>query len=176
MTDDTSSAVLVSSRCAARRSQPLSMAAASLRMAASCCSRWPTRRLGIAERLARCFPDRRDPSADHPHARRHDPRPRLRDLLRLRGRRRSGSSAHRSGVQARLRASARQRLGPVFAADAVAAGERAVAEGRDPPHLCACRPMDGVLRTRAGVGHARYRRHLRCRARPSAAVAVQRPL
>ena len=42
------------------------------------------RRLGVAERLARCFPDCRDP-ADHPHPRRYDPRPHPRHFLRLRG-------------------------------------------------------------------------------------------
>ena len=35
------------------------------------------RRLGVAERLARYFPDRRDPSRIHSYARRHDPRARL---------------------------------------------------------------------------------------------------
>ena len=36
--------------------------------------------------------------------------------------------------------------------------------------------MDGLLRRRARVRHARHRRHLRCRAWSSAAVAVQRAL
>ena len=61
----------------------------------------------------------------------------------------------------------------VLAAHHVAAGECAV-EDRD-------RPADGgdggsVLRqlsARAGVDHARYRRHARCGARPSTALAVQ---
>ena len=34
---------------------------------------------------------------------------------------------------------------PVFAADAVAAGERAFAEGCDPAHVGARRSMDGLL-------------------------------
>ena len=59
-------------------------------------------------------------------------------------------------------------LQPVFAADAVAAGERAFAEGRDPADMGARRSMDGLLRSGACVRHSRYRRHLR-RARASAA-------
>ena len=36
--------------------------------------------------------------------------------------------------------------------------------------------MDGLLRSGARLRHSRYRRHLRCRARASAALALQRPL
>ena len=41
------------------------------------------RRLGVAERLARCFPDRARSHAHHPYAGRHDPRARVRHRLRL---------------------------------------------------------------------------------------------
>ena len=86
------------------------------------------RRLGIADRLARRFPDRRDPTrVTHT----------LADMIR-----------------ARILAIAR---GPVFAADAVAVGERAVAEGRDSTDLRARRSMDGVISARAGLGRARHR-------------------
>src|SRR5271166_2781678 len=38
------------------------------------------RRLGVAQRLARCIPDRRDPSRIAHTIRRHDPSPGVRDL------------------------------------------------------------------------------------------------
>jgi hypothetical protein len=69
------------------------------------------RRLGIADRLARCFPDRRDPTRITHKLFRHDPRPHLRHLMWLRGRGRSRFSAHRSRFQARLREAARYGLG-----------------------------------------------------------------
>jgi len=47
------------------------------------------RRLGVAERLAGCVPDRRDPSRIAHTIADNDPRPGVGDLLRLRGRRRS---------------------------------------------------------------------------------------
>jgi hypothetical protein len=93
------------------------------------------RRLGVADRLARCFPDRRDP-ARITHT--------LFDMIRAR------IFAVSCGyeqtlmisifcapipLQARLREAARYGLGPVFAADVVAAGECTFVERRDPPHM-----------------------------------------
>ncbi len=119
-------------------------------------------------------PPRSDPH--HPQLRRHDPGPHLRDLLRLRGLRRSRRPAHRSRLQARLRTPARHRGRPVLAADPVAAGERPTPSRRDPPHLRPGGRLDGLLPAGARGGDARHRRYLRRRPRPSAAVAVQRPL
>ena len=112
----------------------------------------------------------------HPQLRRHDPRPHLRDLLRLRGLRRSRRPAHRSRLQARLRTPARHRGRPVLAADPVEIGKCPAPSRRDPPHLCPGGRLDGLLPARARGGDARHRRYLRRRPRPSAAVAVQRPL
>ena len=122
------------------------------------------RRLGIAERLARCFPDRRDPHA-HRVTRCADMiRARIfaiacgyedaddLDLLRI-------DPAFKLACGRLPDTGAR----PVLAADPVAAGERAAPEGRDPPDLCAGRSMDGHLRNAAGSRHARHRRHLRRR-------------
>ena len=136
------------------------------------------RRLGVAERLARCFPDRRDP-ARIIHT--------LADMIRARifptscGYEDASDDLHLS------------RADPVFK---LACG-RLPDTGRD---LCsqptllrlenapslkdairlsgwfAGRPMDGLLRTRARVRHPRHRRHLRCRAWASAALAIQRSL
>src|ERR1700744_3679358 len=78
------------------------------------------RRLGLADNLARVFPDRRDP-ARVVHS--------LVDMFRAR------SSAVRSGVQARLRSPAGHGPGFVFPTDAVAAGEFAATARRDPPDL-----------------------------------------
>ena len=112
------------------------------------------RRLGVAERLARCIPDRRDRSriahtiADMIRARvfaiccGYEDADDLDDL-------RSDP-----GVQARLRAAARHWPGPMFAADLVAVGERAGAERRDAPDLRARRSMDCVLRDCAALGQA----------------------
>src|SRR6266851_1030431 len=82
------------------------------------------RRLGLADNLARVFPDRRDP-------------------LRLRGRRRPRSSAVRSCIQAGLRTAAGHGPGFVFPTDPVAAGEFAATARRDPPDLHLGRRMDG---------------------------------
>src|SRR6267378_1743096 len=94
----------------------------------------------------------------------------------LRGRRRLRFAPVRSDLQDGGRPCAGERRSVVLAAYHVAAGECAV-EDRD-------RPTDGgaggwVLRqlpARAVVDHARHRRYLRHGARPSAALAVQRPL
>src|SRR6478609_4284874 len=60
------------------------------------------RRLGLADNLARVFPDRRDPTRVV-HSLVNMFRARIvRDLLRLRGRRRPRSSAVRSCIQAGL--------------------------------------------------------------------------
>jgi hypothetical protein len=92
------------------------------------------RRLGMAERLARCLSGSTRSLAHRPYNRRHNPGPGVWDLPRLRGRRRA---ALRSGVQARLRTVARQVARPAFPANHVAARKRAGHEGRDPPDLCA---------------------------------------
>src|SRR5277367_4778671 len=61
------------------------------------------RRLGVADRLARSFPDRRDPTRIL-HTRADMIRARIHAIaLRLRGRRRSGLFANRSSVQAGVR-------------------------------------------------------------------------
>src|SRR6266436_3319501 len=94
----------------------------------------------------------------------------------LRGRRRLRLAPVRSDLQDGGRPRAGERRSFVLAAHHVAAGECAV-EDRD-------RPTDGgaggwVLRklpARAVLDHARHRRYLRHGARPSAALAVQRPL
>src|SRR3954471_400688 len=99
------------------------------------------RRLGLADNLALVFPDWRDAGRAQPC--RYVPRSHVRDLLRLRGRRRPRSSAVRSGVQARLRSAAGHGPGFVFATDAVAAGEFAATARRDPPDLHLGRRMDG---------------------------------
>jgi hypothetical protein len=134
------------------------------------------RRLGVAERLARCIPDRRDRS---PIA--HT----IADMIRARafaiccGYEDAGTTSTCCAAIRRsssLRTAARQRARPVFRADPVAARKRAGTEGRDPPDLSARRPMDGLLRNAAVSRHARHRRPLRRGARPSAAFAVQRPL
>ena len=102
------------------------------------------RRLGIAERLARCFPDRRDPLrithtlADMVRARilaiacdmKMPTISTLCALIPL-------SSSLAGGCQTRRE--------PVFTADALAVGERAFAEGCDPAHVGARRSMDGLL-------------------------------
>ena len=103
------------------------------------------RRLGVAERLARCFPDRRDP-ARITHT--------LADMIRARifaiscGYEDADDLdflRDRSGVQVGLRAVARYGPRSLFATDAVAAGECAFVEGRDPAELCAGRPMDELV-------------------------------
>ena len=76
-------------------------------------------------------------------------------------------------LQARLRAAARQRTGPVLAADPVASREPAGPQDRHPAFQCAGRSLAAKLPGGAHKCDARYRRHARCRARPSAAVAVQ---
>lgn len=95
------------------------------------------RRLGIAERHARAFPDRRDPSRIT-HT--------LADMIRARTfaiacgyEDADDLDCLRTDPAFKLACGRlpRQRRGPVFAADPAAAGERAVAEGCDPPHLCA---------------------------------------
>jgi len=101
------------------------------------------RRLGLADKLARVFPDRRDPTrvvhslVDMFRARM------FANLLRLRGRRRSRSSAVRSGIQAGLRSAAGHRPGFVFPTDPVAAGECSAPARRDPTDLHLGRRLDG---------------------------------
>ena len=134
------------------------------------------RRLGIAQRLAHWFPDRRDPlRITHT----------LADMVRARILAIACGYEDADDLDA-LRVDPAFKLACgrlpdtgadlLFAADAVAAGERAFAEGRDPADMGARRSMDGLLRSGARLRHSRYRRHLRCRARASAALALQRPL
>ena len=59
--------------------------------------------------------------------------------------RRLGIADRLACVQARLRKIAGQRQRSLFAADALAIGERAFAERCDPPHLHTRRSIDGVL-------------------------------
>ena len=134
------------------------------------------RRLGIAERLARAIPDGRDPDrithllpdilrarifaiacgyedADDLDRLRFDPR-----------------------VQAGMRPLAGFRPQPVFAADRLAVGECTEPARSDPPDGRDGRSLLRQLHEAAGVSDARHRRHGRCRSRPSAALAIQRPL
>ena len=133
------------------------------------------RRLGIAERLARVFPDRRDPMRIT-HT--------LADMIRARIF--AISCGYEDADDLDL-----LRTDPAFK---LACG-RLPDTGRD---LCSQPTLSrlenapslkdairltyalvdhGWIRTRAtGVRHARHRRHLRCRARPSATVVVQRAL
>jgi len=106
------------------------------------------RRLGIAERLARLIPDRRDPTrVIHSFA----------DMIRARifaiccGYEDCDDldALHRSRLQARLRTPARHRGRPVLAADPVATGERPTPSRRDPPHLRPGGRLDGLLPARA---------------------------
>src|SRR6478735_6911478 len=101
------------------------------------------RRLGLADNLARVFPDRRDPTRVV-HS--------LVDMFRARmfaiccGYEDADDLDHlpvRSGVQARLRSPAGHRSRSVFATDAVAAGECSAPARRDPPDLHFGRRMDG---------------------------------
>ena len=78
----------------------------------------------------------------------------FRHPLRLRGLQRSRHTAQGPRLQTRLRQVARQRRRLVFAADAVAAGECAVVEECDPPHLRARRSMLALpVDDRADRGH-----------------------
>ena len=134
------------------------------------------RRLGVADRLARCLPDRRDRSRiAHTIA----------DMIRAR------AFAICCGYEDADDLDV-LRCDPAFK---LACG-RLPDSGRDlcsqptlsrlenAPSLkdvirltlCARRPMDGLLRNAAVSRDARHRRHLRRGARPSAAFAVQRPL
>jgi len=110
------------------------------------------RRLGIAERLAHCFPDRRDRCASRTRWRTWCAPASWRSPAATRTPTISTLCAS-TRFQARLRAASRHGREPVFAADAVAVGERALAEGRDPAHVGARRSMDGLLRTGARVRH-----------------------
>lgn len=108
-------------------------------------------RLGVAERLARCFPDHRDPArithtlADMIRARIFAISCGYEDADDLDFLRRSGFSARRSSLQAGLRAATRYGPRSLFATNPVTAGECAFAEGHDPAELCARRPMDGLV-------------------------------
>jgi hypothetical protein len=133
-------------------------------------------RLGVAERLARCIPDGRDRSRiAHPIA----------DMIRARvfaiccGYEDADDLDDlRSDPAFKLACGQLPDTGRDLCSqpDPVAARERARPEGRYPSDLRARRPVDGVLRICAALGQARYRRHLRRGAWPSAALAVQRPL
>src|SRR5690242_16206336 len=115
------------------------------------------RRLGIAERLAQVIPDRRDQDRVT-HL--------LPDILRARifaiacgyedadG---SRPAALRPGLQARLRAVARQRDRSVLATDHLALGERARAARPDPADGCHGRSLLRQLCVSARGGDARHR-------------------
>jgi Transposase DDE domain group 1 len=99
------------------------------------------RRLGLADNLARVFPDRRS-DAGRAQPCRYVPRSHVRDLLRLRGRRRPRSSEvrrHSSWPAVAYR----KRAGICVPTDAVAAGECSAPARRDPTDLHFGRCMDG---------------------------------
>jgi hypothetical protein len=134
------------------------------------------RRQGIADRLARSFPNRRDPSRITHTLADMIRTSRLRLDCAYERRRRFGQPACRSRVQARLWQIARDRRRSLFATDAVTTGERAL-------------PGDAIRLTYALVDQwmASYEREPasvildiddNCDVvqGPSAAVAVQRAL
>lgn len=119
-------------------------------------------------------PSARSRAGDARHSR-HSARPHLCYRVLLRGWQRSRPTEHRPGLQARLRAVARQRAGSVLAADMLAGGEPAGSAHRHPARLGAGRSLAVELCRAARKRHARNRRHGGCRSRPSAALALQRP-
>jgi hypothetical protein len=109
------------------------------------------RRLGVAERLARCIPDRRDPSRIV-HT--------LADMIRAR------VFAIACGYEDaddldflrfdpafKLACGRLPDTGRDLCSQPTLSRERAAPEGRDPPDLCARRPMDGVVCDAAVLGH-----------------------
>ena len=135
------------------------------------------RRLGLAEALAGCIREWRDPGAGGAHAVGDAQVPHVRDRLRLRGRRRLRRVARRSAVQAGGRPGAGERPRPLLAADHEPVGERARRVSRLGRLTAAlvdifCRsfPVPPAAIT-LDIDDTCDRG-----ARPSAALAVQRPL
>ena len=134
------------------------------------------RRLGIAERLARCIEDPRAPERVAARARRDDPLPGAADRGRLRGRQRLRRAARRSGLQDGGRPAARERRRSVLAADHVPAREPARPDRAQAHDGGDGRAVLRQLRRGAAADRARHRRHRGPGPRPPAAVAVPCPL
>ena len=145
------------------------------------------RSLPLAETLAGCIRDRRN-DAQVVHA--------LPAMLRFRmlaiacggacprageagpmgGCRRPRRDPRGPSVQAGLRKGAGERAGALLAAHHEPPGERAVPHRGGAHHDGVGRSLLPLLSRPSRRHHARYRRHLRCRARPPAALALPRSL
>ena len=145
------------------------------------------RSLRLAESLAGCIRDRRN-QAQVVHSRSAMLRfrmlaiacggacPRAGEAGPVGGWRRLRRAPRRPAVQAGLRQGAGGRPRPVFSADHEPPGERAVPHRGGAHDGGAGRSLLPQLRGPSRRHHARHRRHLRCRARPPAALALPRPL
>ena len=120
------------------------------------------RKLGIAERLARCIEDPRAVRAGRARARRDDPLPCLADRRRLRGCQRLRCLARRSGLQDGGWPPAGERHRSLLPADHVPAREPAGAKRAEADDGRHDRAVLRQLRGRAAADRARHRRHRRC--------------
>jgi Transposase DDE domain group 1 len=123
------------------------------------------RRLGIAERLAHCFPDRRDPPRiTHTQA----------DMVRARILAIACGCEDADDLDSlRVDPAFKLACGRIPDTGANLCSQPTLSRLENAPSL-----KDAIRLTWAGarVHHSRYRRHLRCRAWASAALALQRPL
>src|SRR5271157_4356757 len=132
------------------------------------------RRLGIAERLARCFPDRRDPlRITHT----------LADMVRARILAIACGYEDADDLDAlRVDPAFKLACGRLPDTGANLCSQPTLSRLENAPSLKDAIRLTWALvdqwmaSTGARVCHSRYRRHLRCRARASAALALQRPL